>query len=127
MTRSATATAALRAGFRQLWSDDRGVVWTIELVLTCSVLALGSIVGLATFRDAVVQEFGDLAAASAELDQSYTYSAVSENGVIGSVNFNYTIAGSTYSDETNFCEPTPTDPSGAAPMCITFGGTSDEN
>jgi hypothetical protein len=115
---------------KALWidfsSDERGVVWTIELIMAATILALGSMVGLATFRDSIVQEFGDLAAAAAELDQSYRYSEVSADDTIGSVKFEYLIPGSGYTDETDFCVPAPTDPVGDAPMCITFGGTADE-
>lgn len=107
--------------------DERGIVWTIELILAMTIIALGSIVGLSTFRDAVVQEFGDLAAASAELDQGYEFDPVSDSGTIGSVSYSYSVAGSSYTDLPNAGEPTPTDPAGDAPMCITFGGTSDEN
>lgn len=115
---------------RALWidfsNDERGVVWTIELVMAATILTLGSMVGLATFRDAVVQEFGDLAASAAELDQSYRYSEIVESDTIGSIKYEFAIAGSSYSDETDFCVPSPTDPAGDAPMCITFGGTDDE-
>jgi hypothetical protein len=37
-----------------------------------TLLALGVIVGLVTVRDQVVQQLGDIAAAIASLDQSYT-------------------------------------------------------
>lgn len=117
----------LRSLGTAFWNDEQGIVWTMELILAATILALGSIVGLTAFRDSVVQEFGDMAAASAELDQSYEYNRVADSGSFGTVNFRYSVAGSTYTDLSNAGEPTPTDPAGAAPMCIVFGGTSDEN
>ena len=111
---------------RQLWRDESGVVWTIELVLTATIVTLGTIVGLVTFRDALVQELGDLAAASSQLDQSYEYSAAVDSGTIGSVTFDYAIAGSGYTDNSNFCEPGDPDPAGDAPMCIVFQQPADE-
>ena len=111
---------------RRLWQDERGVVWTIELILTATIVAIGTIVGLVTFRDALVQELGDLAAASSQLDQSFEFSDASASGSIGSVSFDYTIAGSSYSDAANFCEPSDPDPANAAPMCIAFTDPSNE-
>ena len=48
---------------KTLWRDRRGFVATTDLLLMTTILVLGMIVGLATVRDQVVQEFGDLATA----------------------------------------------------------------
>lgn len=58
---------------KQLWRDQRGFVATTDLILIVSIAVLGMIVGLVTFRNSVVQEFGDLATALGRLNQSYTY------------------------------------------------------
>lgn len=102
----------------KLLQDDRGMVWTTELMLGITIMVLGGIVGLATFRDAVVQEFGDMAAATATLDHSYEFSGHANTGTIGTVDFDYSVAGSTYQDLANFCEPADVDPANEAPMCI---------
>lgn len=110
----------VRSTARQLYEDECGVMWTMELILCATIMVIGGIVGLATYRDAIVQEFGDMAAAAAELDHSYSYSGHSNTGTIGKVDFDYSVAGSRYQDLANFCEPAVVDPLNAAPMCITI-------
>ncbi len=60
--------------FRQIWRDDSAVVVSIELILILTVLILGLIVGLATLRDKVVNELGDLAVTFGSLNQSFSLS-----------------------------------------------------
>ena len=55
----------------RLGGDTRGGVF-VEYLLLCTIVGIGMIVGLATFRNSVVQEFGDLAVALDHLDQSWT-------------------------------------------------------
>jgi hypothetical protein len=43
----------------------------MSLVLICTIIVIGVTAGLTTFRNQVVLEFGDLAAAIESLDQSY--------------------------------------------------------
>lgn len=56
---------------KQLWRDEEGFVVSAELVLVASVAVLAMIVGLATYRDAIIDELGDSAHAVNALDQSY--------------------------------------------------------
>jgi len=56
----------------RLWRDERGEATAMSLILIGTILALGAIVGLATFRDQLVQEFGDLSVAIERLDQSFS-------------------------------------------------------
>lgn len=59
---------------RKFWEDERGEAAALSTLLIGSIVVIGSIVGLVTFRDQVVQELGDLAVALESLDQSYTSS-----------------------------------------------------
>jgi len=61
---------------RCLWADQSGAVVSAELIIIATILVLGMIVGLTTVRDQVVQELGDLAAAVASINQSYSFSGV---------------------------------------------------
>ena len=64
-------------------ADDAGFVVSNELLLIVTIAVIGLIVGFVAFRDAVVQELGDIAAAIGILDQSYRYHGVSDtNGVL---------------------------------------------
>ncbi len=87
---------------KRLWRDRRGFVATTDLILIITILVLGTIVGLATIRDSVVQEFGDLATALGRLDQTYQYTGSDwedpDSDAFAQVN------GSMYNDEPDFCE-----------------------
>ena len=58
---------------KRIWHDERGFVATTDLILIVTIVVLGTIVGLATLRNSVVQELGDLATALGQLNQSYQY------------------------------------------------------
>lgn len=62
----------MRSLFAQILRDDRGFVVSAELVLIATIVVLGSIVGLAAYRDAVVQELTDTGAAVGALNQSFS-------------------------------------------------------
>lgn len=107
----------------QLWADETGFVVSTELVLVATILVIGMIVGLATVRDAVVQELADVAAAVGSVNQSYEYSAV-QGHTSGT-------QGSQFADNTDFCD-TGDDVAGAAPQCVVVnasppGHDQDEN
>jgi len=57
---------------KQLWNDDRGIVISSELIMVVVLVVIGTIVGLATFRDSLVQELGDTGAAVGQVNQSYS-------------------------------------------------------
>lgn len=61
----------LRSWTRAAWDDQSGETSVMSLVLICTIVAIGATVGLTTFRDQLVQEFGDLAVAIENLDQSF--------------------------------------------------------
>ncbi|HAH47141.1 MAG TPA: hypothetical protein DCM07_20260 [Planctomycetaceae bacterium] len=93
----------------KFWNDEAGFVVSSELVLIGTILVLGVVVGLATVRDQVVQELGDLALAISNINQSYSFS-----GVTGHTS---STAGSMFEDLTDFCDPT-TDTADEEPACI---------
>ena len=93
----------------RFWNDEAGFVVSSELVLIGTILVLGVVVGLATVRDQVVQELGDLALAISNINQSYSFS-----GVTGHTS---SVAGSIFDDQLDFCDSN-TDPANAEPACI---------
>ena len=96
---------------QRLWADDAGFIVSTELVLVATTLAIGMIVGLATVRDQVVQELGDLALAIGNVNQSYVY-----EGVKGQTS---ATAGSDFTDEGDFAEPPGgNDQPGQEPLAI---------
>src|SRR5437016_3454795 len=79
----------------KFWTDDTATVASAELILIMSIVGIGMIVGLSTYRDQLVLEFTDLGVALANFDQSYSFAAVT--GPQSSV------AGSVYVDNLNYC------------------------
>lgn len=92
---------------KRFWRDQRGFVATTDLILIFSIAVLGTIVGLATLRNSVVQEFGDLATAIGSLNQSYSYSGSEWDADPGETNSAFAVvAGSDYTDNPDFCDGT---------------------
>jgi Flp pilus assembly pilin Flp len=92
--------------FAALWNDESGAVLSTELVLLITILGIGMIVGLTNVRNAVVQELSDVAAAVGNLNQSYSYSAVTGHASL--------TAGGAWADVADFCEG---DEGGAGTYC----------
>ena len=65
--------------WQRLWKDDCGAIEASVYVLMTCLLGIGIIVSLATFRDQVVQEFGDIAESLESIDQSYSYTLLDQN------------------------------------------------
>jgi Flp pilus assembly pilin Flp len=86
--------------FRRLWHDEHGAVGSAELVLIMTIMAVGVLVGMKSFRDAAVTEFADMAQALANLDQSYSYPALTV--VIGDTTL--TTTPSYFADQLDFCD-----------------------
>lgn len=85
---------------KQLWCDESGSADYLFLIMLLTICVLGVLPGIATMRDQVVQQFGDLAVAFESLDQTYS---INVNGVV-----------SLYEDEPTTLE----DPDGSEPACI---------
>jgi len=79
----------------RFWNDDTATVISAELVFIMSIVTLGMIVGLTTYRDQLVFEYADLGAAIGAINQSYSFSAMTGT--------NYSVAGSVFVDADNFC------------------------
>jgi len=103
---------------RTFGRDETGTLLTMELILTATIVSIGAIVGLTSLRDAVSQEFGDMSAGLASLDQGYGVGAIAKADTIDNVRFDLSVAGSNYADLPNFCEPSELDPIGGEPMCM---------
>ncbi len=88
---------------KRLWHDQRGFVATTDLILIVSIAVLGTIVGLATLRNSVVQEFGDLATAIGSLNQSYEYTGNDWTDPKCS-GASASVPGSSYTDQPDFCD-----------------------
>lgn len=63
----------------RLWRDERGFVMSSELVLIASVAVLALIVGLASYRDAIISEMADNGRAIGAADQSYSVNVSANN------------------------------------------------
>lgn len=110
---------------KRLWHDQRGFVATTDLILIVTIAILGTIVGLATLRNSVVQEFGDLATAIGRLNQSYTFTS-SEYGDTNDTNSVYAwVAGSDYTDNPDFCDGNDTAGQPPAGISVTESAISE--
>ena len=58
---------------KTLWNDESGVILSAELVLVCTILVLGLLVGMVELQCAIVGELSDLASAFGNLNQSYNH------------------------------------------------------
>ena len=82
--------------FQRLWSDEAGFVVSSELVLIATVLVVGLLVGMATVREQLVQELGDVADAISEINQSYSFSSITGH--------HSSTAGSFFNDTEDECD-----------------------
>lgn len=93
MKASSAQVTSLRTLLATFIRDELGAVQVSELILMATIVAIGSIVGLSSYRNAVVTEYNDLGLAIGSLDQSFSYNLPNGGGTIS------------YSDT----EPDPTD------------------
>jgi hypothetical protein len=63
----------LRLLLKQLVSSELGAMQVAEYLLMGTVITLGVLVGLASYRNALVLEYGDVATAFQRIDQSYSF------------------------------------------------------
>ena len=97
---------------RRLLSCERGDTSPIALILMLVIIAIGAIVGLASFRDSVVQEFGDVAVLLDNIDQTVSAQVFDEGGnLVWEVD---------YLDSA----PTLIDDVDTAPACLTISAAS---
>jgi len=60
----------VKSFMKRMWMEDEGVL-SFEWILLVTLLTIGIVGGVAAVRDAIIDEFGDVAEAMLELDQSY--------------------------------------------------------
>ncbi len=87
---------------RQLLNDEAGFLISAELLLILTLMICGVVVGMATVRDALVQELGDVAEAIGALDQSYNYRALRAPREKGGTHAR--CGGSGFNDEEDDCD-----------------------
>ena len=80
----------------RLWRDEAGYVVSTEAVLVSAIVLMGLITGLTTFRNAIVEELADAAAALGTVNQTYSYGAITSH--------NSSVAGSSFTDALDYCE-----------------------
>jgi hypothetical protein len=85
---------------RKLWGDESGFIVSTDLILISSILVIGLLVGLVSLRDQIVQELGDVAVAVGNLNQSYSFAGQT----VAFGGFTFTVAGSNFDDQSDFCE-----------------------
>jgi Flp pilus assembly pilin Flp len=93
---------------RRLWKEEDGFLASIDYTLISTLLLIATIAGAVTFRDALVQELGDLGLAIGFLNQSYGFSGAT----VGAFNS----ASSLYNDNLDNC--VAADPANNPPACM---------
>jgi hypothetical protein len=88
---------------KSLWHDESGFVATTDMLLIAVIVVLGTVVGLVTLRDQVVQELADVAQAIGHLNQSYRYEGTNDSQPDGEPDDPDAcfVAGSQYEDQTD--------------------------
>ena len=100
---------------RTLWSDEGGFVVSTELALVATILVIGMVVGVTSVRDQVVQELADLGGMISQLNQSYSFSAITGH--------HSSTAGSFGVDLVDSCDVSCGDVSCSAALCVDVCGT----
>jgi len=63
--------------FAKLWKDEAGFVVSAELIFIATLLVIGLVTGWVAIRNAAVSELTEVALALANVDQSYSYTGLS--------------------------------------------------
>lgn len=88
--------------FKTLYADESGVILSAEIVLVCTILVLGLLVGMVELQCAIVGELSDLSSAFGNLNQSYNYSGFSS--LKGAGQFKSRTYGAAYTDRADTCD-----------------------
>jgi Flp pilus assembly pilin Flp len=96
---------------KKFWNDEMGAIVSAEIVLVATILVIGMVTGLASLRDAVIEELADVGAAIGALDQSYT--------VHGTLAHSASTAPMGFVDALDFCDGASTGPNS---RCLTICG-----
>ena len=76
-------SVSIADAWRQFWRDDAGFVVSAELIFITTIMVIGLIAGLSAVRNQMALELADLADAVSELNQSFSFAAVT--ATVGSV------------------------------------------
>ena len=87
---------------KTLWHDESGVILSAELVLVCTILVLGLLVGMVELQYAIVGELSDLSSAFGNLNQSYNHSGFGSSK--GAGQFKARTYGAAYTDRADTCD-----------------------
>mgnify|MGYP006275305993 CR=1 FL=1 len=98
--------------WRQLIACERGDTSPLAMILILTIVVIGVIVGLASLRDSVVQEYGDVAVLLDNLNQSVSAQVFDDGGNLVWES-SYTDPGSTLVDDVD-----------TEPACLTISAAS---
>ena len=87
---------------KTLWNDESGVILSAELVLVCTILVFGLLVGMVELQCAIVGELSDLSSAFGNLNQSYNHSGFGSSK--GANQFSARTYGAAYTDRADTCD-----------------------
>ncbi len=87
---------------KELLNDQSGAILSAELVLVCTVFALGLLVGAVELQCAIVGELSDLASAFGHLNQSYNHSGFGSSK--DAVQWKARSYGAAYTDQADICD-----------------------
>ena len=73
--------------FKNLWNDDDGGTYALQVILFSSIMCLGALVGLTTLRDQIVQQFGDTALSLENINQSWSAGTFGSFSDVGTPSF----------------------------------------
>jgi Flp pilus assembly pilin Flp len=73
LNRDCSVGRPLLNSLRQFLKSEAGAMQAAEYLLMGTIVALGILVGLVSYRDALATEYGDVAAALKNLNQSFTF------------------------------------------------------
>ena len=99
-----SCTQILSITASRLWNDEAASVHSAELVLIMTLLIIGMLVGMKSMRDSAVTEFADLGQALSNLNQSYSYSGLTLEFVVGGTTAFIVTTGSQFVDTLDYCD-----------------------
>lgn len=89
---------------RKLLNDEVGFVVSAELVIILTVGVLAMIVGLASLRDAIVQELGDIGDAFGAIDQTFSFRTMEKASSASTKGHHGKVYGAGFVDRADDCD-----------------------
>jgi len=94
----------MRETVLNMWSDESGVVVSVELLLIVSIGALGLLVGLTEIAVSVNSELNDISNAVGALNQSYVIAGFRSNSTLHTGKVKSAYHGSIFVDTIDDCD-----------------------